>query len=351
MKEFPDKDWKDINNIDDLPRKPFAWYKPPWARFGRPYHGRIEWWADYRYKDPVLRSGRWRLLDKVISEETDPAYIDPPLPDGESQIAFEGVDQPYVADKYGANARGEIGAAREQWYGYILRNSTQFKDIAARYNISAEHPGMVVQPEISSAYDWWRVYRPEATFKHWYNVYLHYQPRFSEHPINEGTLTKAAFGAKYGALTALVYAWHMSVVWDNHLGLNARDLAKRFKQISPYFIPMPAVFFSSVSLAAQYRDIDDMYNWCIAAFAAAVTQGTMLKNMRVVLPITALLSFGGCVYHITKTSQYGFNGPNRLESAYYGGPLAYLNPGVPYPAESELEMPTVNDPLSANPLI
>lgn len=117
--------------------------------------GRVEWWADYRYKDQFYRSGRWRYRLWPTCEEADPYYYDAPVPDDESRVslllphgAYEmidvqiGHDETYEIPMAARRPQGLATMHRDDWLEKVYKNSLQYKDIAAKWNISPEHPGM-----------------------------------------------------------------------------------------------------------------------------------------------------------------------------------------------------------------
>jgi hypothetical protein len=47
--------------------------------------GRRDWWTDYKYRDPSLKTGRWRL-QRPRFESEDRWWFDPPVKDGTSLV-------------------------------------------------------------------------------------------------------------------------------------------------------------------------------------------------------------------------------------------------------------------------
>lgn len=84
-----------------------------------------------------------------------------------------------------------------------MEGSHQYRQIAAKWDISPEHPGIPVAPNLES----YQHKRPEEVVGQaghpmfiWTNSWIHLGPRFWDKPLNEGCLEKGAALLKYAAL-------------------------------------------------------------------------------------------------------------------------------------------------------
>lgn len=80
----------------------------------------------------------------------------------------------------------------------MYRASYQYKQIAEKFNLSPEHPGMDVAASLEKA-DRTPSKRLATAFGHWY-----LGPRFFERPLNEGCLEKALTTTKYAAAVGII---------------------------------------------------------------------------------------------------------------------------------------------------
>ena len=84
----------------------------------------------------------------------DPYYHDPPVPDDESRVSCPvddcdeivnaqiGHDVTYEIPMSARRPHALATTHRDDWLEKVYKNSLQYKDIAAKWNISPEHPGM-----------------------------------------------------------------------------------------------------------------------------------------------------------------------------------------------------------------
>jgi hypothetical protein len=80
-----------------------------------------------------------------------------------------------------------------------MKSSKQYKQIAEKYNLSPEHPGLDVSPALTQLQH--SPFRKLGVGTFLPGSYSHqYGPRFWDKPLNEGCLGKGLALAKYGAI-------------------------------------------------------------------------------------------------------------------------------------------------------
>lgn len=84
-----------------------------------------------------------------------------------------------------------------------MKESLQYKQIAEKYNLSPEHPGLAVNPTMDS-----------MRLTNFTNLgigsifptsWQKYGPRFFDKPLNEGCVEKALCAAKYVGIFSMFY--------------------------------------------------------------------------------------------------------------------------------------------------
>jgi hypothetical protein len=79
----------------------------------------------------------------------------------------------------------------------VYRSSQQYRDIAAKFDLSPEHPGLAVHPTMANTF-WSRANQMGASAVPPMPGYRR-GPRFFEKPMNEGCLEKGLACVKYTA--------------------------------------------------------------------------------------------------------------------------------------------------------
>ncbi|KAI6178840.1 hypothetical protein M3Y98_00545200 [Aphelenchoides besseyi] len=207
----------------------------------------------------------------------------------------------------------------------VMQSSVQYKQIAEKYDLSPEHPGIDVSPTLSTLqYTPWRnlgvgLIFPSASIHQW-------GPRFFNKPMNEGCIEKGLALAKYAAMFNFLttYAEYQSEPSKDIKQIRFGDLTRRYFRNLPY--PATVAFGYGVSICtfATVRNKDDIYN----PIYAAACSGVLISKLR---NVTTGVAFGllflvlGCTWHYQRLTCFGVQGPvqNPMLSGYWAGPQLY----------------------------
>uniref|UniRef100_A0A0N5B0R1 HIG1 domain-containing protein n=1 Tax=Syphacia muris TaxID=451379 RepID=A0A0N5B0R1_9BILA len=311
-------------------------YKPPWlgcfSRRRREYNGRKEYWGEAGYKDEVVQAGRWRMFPSRYLEE-DPDWYDKKVEDGTSMVGMFGLDSTKYPD---FSKKGDTPGSLKEFQDHIFKNSLQYKQIAKKWQLSDEHPGFSISPTLDTLY---------YTHKGWLgrsgipNSWFHLGPQFFRKPINEGTFEKGLACAKYTAIFMLPYTLFDIKAFETvkREVLTPKTFLKRYMQLVPIPVALAFTWGVAISLSANIRRKDDLYNHLYASTTAGTVLGLMQRNTARGLFLGAILLFLGTVWQYSRVQQHGLQGRQIIQETggWWGGPTVWklLNRG-------DIEVPT-----------
>ncbi|KAL3119649.1 hypothetical protein niasHT_006735 [Heterodera trifolii] len=299
---------------------------PPWVPSWKEYKGRTEWWASLGYKDPDLKRGLTTGFYPFF-EERDIRYVDPKVPDGTSMVGPQGKDSHYHQSKM---VKWGIPGKFEDFQKQIRENCSQYKQIAQKWDLSDEHPGIAVNPSLDSII---RNYRPLGTVFPLFPKILSW-PRFWDKPMNEGCFEKGLALAKYSMpITLIAYSsalrgydppainvGHFTPV--EFILQSIRGWLFTSRMILPAFYSFTFGLTSCTS--ATLRDEDDSWNWVAASAICGLAHATIRNNIPQGFALAALGSFLGVFFQAIRISHNGFGMVhNRMTQGFlpFTGPL------------------------------
>ncbi|KAI1722736.1 tim17/Tim22/Tim23/Pmp24 family domain-containing protein [Ditylenchus destructor] len=292
---------------------------PPWANksiFAPKYTGRKCYWTELGYEDPVHKAGYYRN-HRPFMKEHDEYWFDPKVPDGTSITGPNGLDSKYHKNvTYKLDTPGNF----YDFHRKVMVNSPQYKNIAKKFDISEEHPGIDVSPNLSSL-DW-------STKLFGAPNWLYHGPRFWDKPLNEGCVTKGLALAKLGAIFTLPFTIGSLINYPVARPAENQTIsliAKRY--FSMAWLPAVLGFSYGVTVCtvSNVRDKDDSWNWAIASGMMGFTLASIKDNIP--KGVIAFLVTGsiGYVYHMCRCDYKGLQGLEpRQDSSYWNqGPLGW----------------------------
>lgn len=291
-------------------------YKPPWHPCYKEYHGRPDWWTEHDYKDVLYRNG----LDPLIYykfKEQNPYWFDPKVPDGTSVTGPFGLDSQYHRN---LTRKVDQPISLVEHQKQLRENSSQYRNIIAKWDISKEHPGIPVSMP-PGTYDSGRtnnlgLYSDRQVPVWWYG------PRFFDKPMNEGCLEKGLALAKYAAVPTLV--WHFiqvkhekSKLWQDPMPVS-KYLKDWFVQRYLVSAMLSMTFGITACTAATIRETDDTWNWTIASIVTGAAHAS-LRNYSITRGlVTAFpLVVAGAYFQFFRTVDQGWQG--LIRNKFYSG--------------------------------
>ncbi|CAJ0963178.1 unnamed protein product, partial [Mesorhabditis belari] len=296
--------------------------RPPWIGLwsSREYLGRPDWWKENGLKDDVVRRGKWRNFGAKTREE-DPDYWDPKVPDGTSLQGSFGLDATKNKN-FGlkADTPEELGEFQEK----LMKGSHQYKAIAERWNLSKEHPGLAVSPNMDTLW-----LTPASKLgsgsiipNNWYFM----GPRFFDKPLNAAPHEKAFAAAKYVGIFMLPWTLFDIKAYPpcGSKDLRPRMYIERYMKLAPVPMLIAGTWGFTLSFAAAMRDRDDVHNQYYAAAASGFAL-SRIKNFTIGVSFFLVASVLGTFYHYARVSGMGLQG--RVEKnqfgRHWGGPLLW----------------------------
>jgi hypothetical protein len=297
--------------------------KPPWIGLwsSREYLGRPDWWKENGLKDDFVRQGKWRSVGSTIKED-DPDCWDPKVPDGTSLQGSFGLD----ASKHKNFAlKGDTPGELKEFQEKLMKGSHQYKAIAERWNLSKEHPGLAVSPNLDTL--WKTPPQKLGTGSLIPTSWFYLGPRFFDKPLNAAPHEKAFAAMKYVGIAML--PWTMFDI-KAYPPCASKDLRpkfyiERYMKLAPMPILVAGTWGFTISFAAAIRDRDDVYNQFYAAAASAFALGRFKQNLSTGISFFLFASFLGTFWHYARVSATGLQG--RVErnnfGGHWGGPLLW----------------------------
>ncbi|GMT14770.1 hypothetical protein PFISCL1PPCAC_6067 [Pristionchus fissidentatus] len=303
--------------------------RPPWLGIwsSRKYTGRPDWWKEPGNKDEMARHGKLRLVRSRYNEE-DPDWFDPKVPDGTSETGPLGLDRTKHKD---ITKKGDTPGDLAEFQENVYKNSTQFKRLAAAFDLSKEHPGIAVSPSMNTLALTDKAYlgRNSIMPNSWYS----FGPRFFDAPLNEGTFWKALAAMKYTAILMVPYTLleirGMETVPVGAFG--PRQFFARYAKLSPLPLAVAASWAVALSSASNIRNKDDVYNhlYSSATVGAVVASAKDSVARGVTMGLVTLVA--GVFWHYLRVSETGLQSRVSQPSSggIWGGPLMWnvLNNG------------------------
>uniref|UniRef100_A0AC35THT0 Complex I-B14.7 n=1 Tax=Rhabditophanes sp. KR3021 TaxID=114890 RepID=A0AC35THT0_9BILA len=296
--------------------------RPPWVGLytGTEYKGRTEWWTEAGYKSETPK-GEFKIQRPKFKEE-DSTWFDAKVADGTSNAGPLGLDSQYNKN---VSIKGDTPGDLGEFQDNVFKSSAQFKNIAAKFNLSKEHPGFAVNPTFESFQSVKKDMLGRIPF--FPNSWHHLGPRFFNKPLNEGTFEKGLVGLKYAAIFLGPYTMGQikafeTVKVDN---LTARTFIKQYLKNAP--VPMAVAFTWGVALSASasIRNRDDCINHLYASGAVGSVVGTMKGNFSLGLTVAIISTILGTFWQYQRWSRDGLQGrvSHPKVAGFQTGPLAW----------------------------
>jgi len=211
-----------------------------------------------------------------------------------------------------------------EWQEKLYKGSLQYKEIAKKWNISKEHPGI----EINPGYEANTINKSPWLYGYWSRVAWKagiWGPRFFDKPLNEGSVTKGLAVSKWIAMLMIPVTVTDGMAYrriDPGQGLGA--FGKRY--LRNCVMPCAAGFAWGVSLstAANIRNKDDIYNHWFSSFVVGAVVTTAKDNFPKGFMAFAWTLFLGCGWHYCRISEMGLQGQRMTQQTSGAfGPTAY----------------------------
>uniref|UniRef100_A0A1I7WV37 NADH-ubiquinone oxidoreductase subunit B14.7 n=1 Tax=Heterorhabditis bacteriophora TaxID=37862 RepID=A0A1I7WV37_HETBA len=322
--------------------------RPPWIGLwsSRNYSGRTEWWKEPGAKDNLARNGRLRLVKTHLNEE-DPEWFDPKVtrfkttsktfymykeifttvltfqvPDGTSLSGPFGLDS---KTHHNITKKGDQPENLEDFQQKVYEGSHQYKSIAEKFALSKEHPGLSVNPTLNDLINTpkWQLGRNALLPNSWYS----FGPRFFDKPLNEDSFVKGFACTKYAAILLMPYTM-LEIRALNTVtvkNFSPRTYLKRYAQLAPLPLSVAFAWGFSLSVAANVRNKDDIYNHFFASAAAGTVIATFKDNVALGITATMISTVLGVVWHYARVSETGLQGmvAHPQSGGIWGGPLVW----------------------------
>ncbi|GMR36653.1 hypothetical protein PMAYCL1PPCAC_06848 [Pristionchus mayeri] len=312
-----------MGNHDQPLTASYKTQRPPWIGIwsDRTYTGRPEWWKEPGGKDDLVRNGKLRLVRSRYDEE-DPDWYDRKVPDGTSETGPLGLDRSKHKDiTKKADTPGDFAEFQENVY----KNSTQFKRLAAAFELSKEHPGIAVSPSMNtlSLTEKSRL----GTNSIFPSSMALWGPRFFDSPLNEGTFWKALAAMKYTAIlmipVTMVEIRALGTVSVEEFG--PRQFLLRYAKRSVLPLTVAASWAVAISTAANIRNKDDVYNHLYSSAAVGAVVASAKDSVARGVTLGMVTLFAGVFWHYLRVSDTGLQSrvSQPTSAGIWGGPLMW----------------------------
>lgn len=311
-----------VHDVDTPLLPTYKTQRPPWIGLwsSREYKGRPDWWKEAGVRDELVRSGKFRMVRHRYKEE-DPEYFDPKVPDGTSLSGPFGLDSKYYPN---ITIKADQPGKLEDFQTKVWKGSHQYKAIAAKYDLSEEHPGFDVSPTLNDLLATPKTQLGRFTLtERWY----HLGPRFFDKPLNEATHEKGLACAKYAALLMLPYTIFeiRATASVPAKKFSPRSFAKRYFQLMPKPTLVAFSWGFALSAAAVIRNKDDIKNHIFSSAAVGAVVASMQNNIPMGLTCAAVSLVLGTVWQYSRISEEGIQGRTAqpTSAGIWGGPLIW----------------------------
>jgi len=186
-----------------------------------------------------------------------------------------------------------------------MTSSAQYKQIAEKWDLSKEHPGVHVNPRLESMEYFTKYSLGKGDLP---NLY-HFGPRFFDKPMNEGCIEKGICLCKY----ATVYGVIRTISELKGLGLLKREQysIRNFIKFLVPKLPVPnAMAFTfgvSACTASHFRHVDDGWNWTLASAATSIAHYSIRNNGPFAGSIFVIGSLAGGVIQYFRVTRLGLS--------------------------------------------
>jgi len=262
-------------------------------------------------------------IQLYAAREQDPEWWDPPVEDGTSIAGFNGMDTHY---NEGKEFKGQTPGNLFDYKDMIMKSSAQYKQIAEKYNLSPEHPGIDVSPTLSRLdYTPWRNLGVGTLFL---QSMGQWGPRFFDTPLNESCLMKGLALAKYAFFFSAIdgYADYRIERTKELKSFSYRKYAGHVLRKLPVPAALGFGYGVSICTSATIRNRDDIYNPLYAAVFTGILTTTLKDNIPLGVTVTFSLMFLGSIWQYARVGRWGLMGPQynpMTSSPFWGGPLFY----------------------------
>ncbi|CAD5210323.1 unnamed protein product [Bursaphelenchus okinawaensis] len=312
---------------EDGPLKPvYNQMRPPWIGHwtGRDYKGRLDWWNELGFQVDAEMSRKFVPAHYPIKERNQ-AWYDPKVPDGQSNVNVTGQDSFYHGNR---TKKGDEAMNQFEYQDYLMKNSVQYKNIASKYNLSKEHPGIDVSPDLNSLSYTPKEYLGFEGAITWPSAKMTWGPRFHDKPMNEGCFEKGGALAKYAAMGTFIYS---SMLWrkteDKRWNrIRFGEVFKVYAKSLPLPLTLSFGYGVAICTAATLRNKDDVWNPFYASLFTGITLATIKGNMFTSAMFTGSIMLIGQIWHYQRVTQYGISTPveNQKLGGFWGtGPRMY----------------------------
>lgn len=311
--------------FDDEPLKPvYEPCRPPWIGYWNKRWDqrdksktRKSWWTELGWTNAAAEEGKMYGAGPQI-RELDPEYYDPKVPDGTSLAGPMGLDSKrYPNLTLKADQIGDYGEFKNKVY----KNSTQYKDIAAKYELTEgqwpHFKGLQVMSANEKLHEFQMYNTPSWMPKKF---------RFSNTPLNEDPLVKGLACAQY-----------MAIVMFPYTGLYIRGfnippfpttigtIAKTYFRLLPLPTTLSFTWGVALSGSAMVRHRDDFTNHFFASAATGVVFGTIKHNTLSGFSLGIMVCIAGLMWQYLRVSEAGLQSKvfHRKCGNFYGGPLTW----------------------------
>uniref|UniRef100_A0A914WFR9 NADH dehydrogenase [ubiquinone] 1 alpha subcomplex subunit 11 n=1 Tax=Plectus sambesii TaxID=2011161 RepID=A0A914WFR9_9BILA len=306
---------------NDEPLRPtYNLLSAPWVRYGKKYTGQTAWWAEPNFKDVTVDKKQNRLEYFRFKEE-DPYWYDPPVKDGTSIPGALGKDT-----KYNRNdaIKGDTPIPLKEWQEKLYKGSTQYKEIAKKWDISPEHPGIPINPGYEPNWANRSPWSQGHTTRIGWKLGL-WGPRFFDKPLNEDPITKGLAVCKYAAFLMVPITVSDLVAYQ---GLGYKDWTLRLflaRYARNCALPFAAGFAWGVTMctASNIRNKDDVYNHLFGSFAVGAVVTAALDNFPKGSWAAVCTLVLGVGWHYARILEHGLQGRKLIHaSSIHYGPTA-----------------------------
>lgn len=289
-----------------------------------PYKGRLEWWADYRYKDPMLRKGKFRHMYYQTPEQ-DPCYYDPPVPDGTSKFGALQNDAHHSPNRLMPITGPTRQMPVSEWQEMLYKGSWQYQDIAKRCDLSKEHPGLSYSVGTHQSHDQLKPGNQGLLVPRILKYGLRDLvpgPRFHDSPLGDNIHEKPIAMIRAAAIFAPFIAAAKTLRVDGILGpLTYRMIPNTWLMFRGPAL-LGGVWGTALSTSCHVRDKDDVWNGVIASFIATYVQSAVFQRPglfgRTILPLTV----ASTLYYMFRHTQDGIMFPH-VSQLGSSGPLVW----------------------------
>uniref|UniRef100_A0A8R1TIW4 Uncharacterized protein n=1 Tax=Onchocerca volvulus TaxID=6282 RepID=A0A8R1TIW4_ONCVO len=317
MAEF-DKDEEPLRATYTPSRPPWigCWNKR-WERRDQSRSRKV-WWTELGWTDAATESGKMALARPQLREQ-DPEYYDPKVPDGTSLAGPMGLDSTRYPN---LTWKGDQPGNYEDFMNKLYKSSTQYKDIAAKYELTEgpwpHYQGLKVMRANNNYHEFLARYKTA-----WWVP----KPfRFFNSPLNEDPIIKGLACAQYTAFLLIPYTG-LHIRGHNVLPVPITPLSalKTYFKLLPTPATLAFTWGITLSGSAMVRHKDDFTNHLYASTATGIVFATMRDNFLAGFSMGFVVYIVGICWQYMRVSEWGLQNKviHRKSGSFYGGPLVW----------------------------